>query len=931
MKRDDDQYPIISLVYRTLLGREPDTNGIRDYSSALNEGLSPLDMVLDILTSAEFKGRNFSIQEQIAHLISIFGVQQLLMPTIRPVLIELLHSGAIKKRRSEYVAEKNDLKNLIILGDAILIADSYDTQNIYLSSYNIQSKAEQDDALAGLSFNVGKKELEFELHGTTVVIRGSKSNAKFSAKTVVTAKVNNAEVRESFVIDCASLRETMLKIDVKPTVSVVGRFSNSTGISMQSHAFISTLDAHSELFLVDTRPAESDWSTMSPSMRARRVESEKRVQTDIAIYTDVINNGDFDKNWLKASSADIRWACAVFDSDRMPAAWVRILNTFDGILVADDFVKEAAISSGVTRPVFVLPLALDIATLQQEAHAVGEVENEKFRFGCFAGYGRRKNLQQLIRVFSATFKDRSDVELFIHSPLDFSGYYENLKNWLKEEKIENVIISKGRLSFKNYVRLFKTIDVYALISKGEGYSITPRQAMALGIPTIISGGSAHQSMADSGNFIVVEPNGKEVAHYEAINGEDYGLQFTYADADVRKALLDAFQNFSKHKAGSNEFMEYAQQFSVSRLGEQYSSLVCAKNVFMEDRNELHKDRIITNDFLLYQKLEKFLQMRQKNSATVGRLQRIVIPGHDGGFYSVMNTFVSHFVWNFGRPEVAYIVPDWRVDHIKKYRKIDKFMSFCYGRSEDGNIFTKLFEPIPGMYLNNEDYDDPSCLEDDVIYYDDFNEKNEPNLTYIHAYKLYKDKDFQTWREWYHSFFAKHFHLRGHIQAAIDLFVYENFNGHHVIGAHVRHPSHGIEQPGRSVPTVDLYISHIIKEIQENQGKSIRIFLATDQETIVDRFRELFGDMLVVRNDARRTTKVQDSAFSNLSTNEKMREGHQIQHLMSADEEKWSVENAKDVIIDTHLLASCNTFFHITSNIATAVAYINPKVKMIYAE
>jgi hypothetical protein len=41
--------------------------------------------------------------------------------------------------------------------------------------------------------------------------------------------------------------------------------------------------------------------------------------------------------------------------------------------------------------------------------------------------------------------------------------------------------------------------------------------------------------------------------------------------------------------------------------------------------------------------------------------------------------------------------------------------------------------------------------------------------------------------------------------------------------------------------------------------------------------------------------------------------------------------AEDVLVDAYLLSKGSHFIHITSNIATAVAYMNPRIAMHYCE
>ncbi len=73
----------------------------------------------------------------------------------------------------------------------------------------------------------------------------------------------------------------------------------------------------------------------------------------------------------------------------------------------------------------------------------------------------------------------------------------------------------------------------------------------------------------------------------------------------------------------------------------------------------------------------------------------------------------------------------------------------------------------------------------------------------------------------------------------------------------------------------------------------------------------------------------DTKYERASEAEKHKEGFQVQHLAAADEKKWSVKMAEEVIVDALLLSRSHVMFHTVSNVATAVSFMNPKLRMNY--
>jgi hypothetical protein len=308
----------------------------------------------------------------------------------------------------------------------------------------------------------------------------------------------------------------------------------------------------------------------------------------------------------------------------------------------------------------------------------------------------------------------------------------------------------------------------------------------------------------------------------------------------------------------------------------------------------------------------------------------VIQMHDGGFFSLFNVFLSHLVWDLREGRCHRVLPDWDVARFLDRMGNRSVLSFCYGQSSDGNIWTHLFKPLFGLSISE-------MQQERVLYHrsrlprSQHNEQREPLLTYKHAAALYRLPTFNQFRRQYSRVFRQHIRLDDHLQAQIDQFHDSHMKGYTVLGAHVRHPSHTVEQPGAVIAHAEHYID-ALNSLATSRGlmrrdNSWRIFLATDQDRVIERFKAEFGDRLVFVENVRRTTDVEDSTFDGLA--DKNVEGYQLQHLVARDTANWSLDMAREVLWDAYLMARCDTLHHVVSNVSTAVSYINPQVDMYY--
>lgn len=731
----------------------------------------------------------------------------------------------------------------------------------------------------------------------------------------------------------------------KTAVNIVGKADGKTGIGRHAVAFLNALKESFPTRFIDTRPGESDLGVIDEKVTKVNAFEGWLHGQGISIFTDVTCNGDWDKNWEKTPITDLKVIYTVFDSTAIPPNWIDIINNnFDMVLVPSRFLVDVYKSAGIFRPVFHLPLALDLGDfLRLEAPNYGG--ERPFRFGFIGSYEPRKNVEKLVDSFVRAFPlgDGSAVELRIHMALDFGGakYLEEIT----EKGDQRIIITTGVLEKGDYLGLVEEIDCLVSLSKGEGYSIVPREFLAAGKPVALSDCFAHgeilmgaKTYGDNLVFAVESDLPVRGWFPQLSGGIHCGIQYDcYVPgvADVLRRIY-AYRNFLFDESKVALRRRFASSFDQMSLNKLYESVVAPKFLGLDNADSIENGGIVSRDRNVLARYRKITGVEFESlglHVKPSEPQKYVVIGNDGGFFSVYNRFVSYLAWTVSANPKSVVLPDWRIDAMQRHWHTDKFMSFCYGRPEDGNIWLKLFEPLPFSGVSEADYNDESSLYQGATLKDDYNEKNEPWLTYIHAYKLYKSPDFNRWRMWYHVYHDSFIKLRPKLARTIDNFYESRLKGYTVISAHVRHPSHGIEQPGARMPTVELFCE-MIRETMLAEGldrDKTRIFLATDQDTVVSVFQKEFGELVVYSSEATRTSEAQDEQFQSLDEKEKNREGHQIQHLTAADPARWSVRMAEEVLIDTYLLSKGNYFIHVTSNIATAVSFINPFLKMIYCE
>jgi len=359
----------------------------------------------------------------------------------------------------------------------------------------------------------------------------------------------------------------------------------------------------------------------------------------------------------------------------------------------------------------------------------------------------------------------------------------------------------------------------------------------------------------------------------------------------------------------------AAQVRLVELTELISALKKpAKSRIHHESSETHPSDFRT---IRYEYISTFLT----STPTYPTSHALTLIPADAGFFSVFNTLVSVKAYWIGQHGFSLLQPDWAVNSVLKFWKTNKLTSYCYAGRSEGNVFPLLFHgwehsanlPAPKRRVLSHS---PNLYPD-------------PDLTYVFADRLYRSVGFKEWRLFMNKALGNlrpNDAIMNEINETFSLVKKDDF----VIGMHVRHPSHAMEQPNSEIPLANDYIrvaKNLISSRKGADGKTY-VFLATDQEAVAEEFRAVFGNKLLLFGNVTRVTKKQTSEYESLSAKDQLKVGHQVQHIAASNQERWSSNLAGEIIRDVWGLAQSDVLVHSVSNVATAVAYINPDLESI---
>ncbi len=262
---------------------------------------------------------------------------------------------------------------------------------------------------------------------------------------------------------------------------------------------------------------------------------------------------------------------------------------------------------------------------------------------------------------------------------------------------------------------------------------------------------------------------------------------------------------------------------------------------------------------------------------------LVLTAADAGFFSHVNRVVNHLHHSLGCEGCAAVRVEWHASQ--------DIPMFDYGTAQDGELWQRFFEPLAFANAPRE--------ERTTWRYADL------SMTGLHAYRMYKRGS--GWRNAYGRAFAEHVHVREQLRRRARELSQERAAARRWVGVHYRHAGHDHECP-RPQPSSDAFIERA-RSLLEGEGLAC-VVLATDVHEVVEDFRAAFGERLLVQPDVVRA--------------------HAADHHHDRGVPP-SVALGEQALIDALLLARCDVMLHTVSNLATAVGYMNPRLRMVYCE
>jgi len=390
-------------------------------------------------------------------------------------------------------------------------------------------------------------------------------------------------------------------------ISVVGPIVMADGIGRQTVELAQVL---AKKFLVQIRAEHVDKTDLPknirPMLKQQFAQPAKVVIVEESLWAP---GAAADRFFSTVDGKDqIRFAYSMLESTRIVPEWVMMINLyFDAVIVPDPFLIDAYVKSGVHVPVFCIPLGLDMQPFLA-APLKKAKEKGPLIFACLGSAIDRKNHKMAIQAFAKVLGNNENACLHINCRNGTQETQQEIIDEIAKQKCTNIKYTEICLRKDAYLKFFRSVDCLLSLSKGEGFAIQPREAMALGVPSIVTDNTAQSTICQSGLVKVVPSTIPEPCYYfdRPING---GERFNCTVEDCAAAIEDVYLNYSKYLEKGAAMREWASAYDYSCLAEQYECLVSPQKIVLSDVNQVTADCIYTDSSELYQKYLNLMKSR----------------------------------------------------------------------------------------------------------------------------------------------------------------------------------------------------------------------------------------------------------------------------------------------------------------------------------
>lgn len=231
---------------------------------------------------------------------------------------------------------------------------------------------------------------------------------------------------------------------------------------------------------------------------------------------------------LVSMESDYRILYTMFESDKLPDDWKEYLEMADLILVPSRWCQKVFKDFGFDARV--VPLGYNDRQYEYVERKPKVDSHGVFTFLHYNSFNLRKGFREVFKAFTEEFQRDEPVRLIMKTTLD------RIPIPILKSEYPNIDVIFGKVDEFELRDILEQSDCFVYPSRGEGFGITPLEAMATGMPAIVPNAHGITEYFNPDYMYEVKVAEKCPAIYSRYKDQDVG-EMVICDVDHLKSQM----------------------------------------------------------------------------------------------------------------------------------------------------------------------------------------------------------------------------------------------------------------------------------------------------------------------------------------------------------------------------------------------------------
>jgi glycosyltransferase involved in cell wall biosynthesis len=255
----------------------------------------------------------------------------------------------------------------------------------------------------------------------------------------------------------------------------------------------------------------------------------------------------------------------MFESTKIPEEWIEYLKHADKVLVPSHWCQDVFKRSGIDSEV--VPLGYNDDNYNYVEREDRLEKRQDFTFLHYNAYNIRKGFPEVFKAFVAEFAPDEPVKMIFKTTL------QHLPFPISESEYPNIQVLQGQYSEQDLAVLCASADCFVFPSRGEGFGITPLEAMATGMSAIVPNAHGISEYFNPDFMYEVKVEKTCPGLYQRYKGQDVGQMVICSVDDLRKKMRWAYEHQSEVREKGRLASEYVKKWTYKETAQRLKEIV----------------------------------------------------------------------------------------------------------------------------------------------------------------------------------------------------------------------------------------------------------------------------------------------------------------------------------------------------------------------